>query len=247
MITVKKIGLAVLTCAFIANVAYAKKVTLPNGKVLIDPYVISKRPDGLEVGHKTGIMFIKFSNMPVKYQKKYGYSPKKAAAYEKKRAKRKQQIAKEKKAKAVEQRKLRVQLNKNLLNASVEKLEISIKDRENRVAFLKKEIPRLQKLADDMLNSSTKLAGKTVSGDNNNNNRSGSGLYYGWDGGYVLGNTGGGDRQAENTKRRQVKKLGRDYSESTRRIDKYQKELLAKEDEITRMRARLKREKAKQK
>lgn len=238
----EKICLAVLVCVFIANFASAKKVTLPNGKVLIDPYVISKRPDGLEVGHKTGIMFIKFSNMPVKYQKKYGYNPKKAASYEKKQAERKRKIANEKKAEAAYKRKLLVQLNKNLLNASIEKLEIGIKDTENRIDFLKREIPRLQKNADDMLNSSTKLAGKTVSG---NNNRSGSGLYYGWDGGYVLGNSGG-DRQAENTKRRQVKKLGNDYSATQRRIEKYQKELLTKEDQLVKMKFRLKREKSKQ-
>jgi chromosome segregation ATPase len=225
----------------LAGLAEAKKVKLPNGKVLIDPYVISRRPDGLEIGHKTGIMFVKFTNMPVEIQKKYGYDPKKAADYERKQAKRKQALAREKKEKAEKQRRISAQLNRNLLNASINDLEIKIKEAENRVAFLKKEIPRIQKEADRLLNSSTKLAGKNVSGDNNNRNR--SGLYYGWDGGYVLGNSSG-DRQAESTKRRQLKRLGDDYSAAKRRLEKYQKELLAKQNEIIRMKSRLKKKKA---
>jgi hypothetical protein len=241
---IEKIILIAIACVFSANFASAKKVTLPNGKVLIDPYVISKRPDGLEVGHKSGIMFIKFTNMSVKYQKKYGYNPQKAAAYEKRRAKQKQRMAKEKKAKEARKRKIEIQLDKNLLNASVEKLEIKIKETENRIAFLKKEIPRLQKTSDTLLNSSTKLAGQSVSGSNDHNR--GSGLYYGWDGGYVLGNSGG-DRQAENTKRRQVKRLGNDYSDTKRRISRYQKDLLTKENDLVKMRYRLKKDKSRQK
>ncbi|NOY74563.1 MAG: hypothetical protein GXP32_02065 [Kiritimatiellaeota bacterium] len=237
----EKSRITVLFCVLMASFADAKKVKLPNGKVLIDPYVISRRPDGLEIGHKIGIMFVKFKNLPVDIQKKYGYNPKKAAAYAKKQATRKQNLAKERKAAAAAERKRITQLNRNLLNASIESFGIKIEEAQNRVAFLKKEIPRLQKESDTLLNSGTKLAGKNVSGNNNNNNR--SGLYYGWDGGYVLGNTSG-DRQAESTKRRQVRQLGDDYSETRRRIKKYQKEMLAKENEIVRMKARLKRDKS---
>ena len=239
----EKVYIAFFAFVLAASFADAKKVRLPNGKVLIDPYVISRKPDGLEVGHKTGIMFIKFKNMPVDIQKKYGYDPKKAAAYERKQAKRKQAWARKRKVEAERKRKITVQLNKNLLNSSINDLEIKIKEAENRVSFLKLEIPRLQNEADKLLNNSTKLAGENVSGNNNNNR---SGLYYGWDGGYVLGSNSG-NRQAESTKRRQVRQLGDDYSSTKRRLKKYQKEMLTKENEIARMKSRLKRKKTKRK
>ena len=61
-----------------------RTVTLRSGKVLQDAYILDKKPNGVTVAHKDGAMFIPFSDMPLDYQKKFGYDPIKSARYEKK-------------------------------------------------------------------------------------------------------------------------------------------------------------------
>ena len=80
-------------------------VTLRSGKVLQDAYILDKKPNGITVAYKDGAMFIPFSDMPLDYQKKFGYDPIKSARYEKKlyeqkkAAEREEEDRKEKEAK----------------------------------------------------------------------------------------------------------------------------------------------------
>jgi len=53
----------------------ASSLTLPNGKVIDDPFVLSEKPDGLEIGHKAGIIFVKFTDLPAEMQKKVVAEP----------------------------------------------------------------------------------------------------------------------------------------------------------------------------
>ena len=220
------IGAAALLCALSAATVSAKNYKLPNGKVLVDPYVISQRPDGLEVGHKSGVLFVKFKNLPKEIQKKYGYDPTKAAAYEKQQTEAKRKFDAKKRAEAARKEQMRREVNQNLFKASVERLEQDIRKTELRIKFLKEEIPRLNKEADKLLDKATNLAGKKVSSGPRR-------VDYGWDGGYVV--TGGRNSRAENTKKRTVKKLGEEYYSVKRKITKYQKELEQKQLSLARM------------
>ena len=70
-------------------------VTLRDGKVLEDAYILDKKPNGITLAYKNGCKFIKFSDMPLKYQQAFGYDPIKSARYEKKLDDQKKILAKE--------------------------------------------------------------------------------------------------------------------------------------------------------
>lgn len=63
------------------------EIKLPNGRILKNPYIISRTPAGLNIGHEKGVAFVPFTSMTKAQQKKYNYNPKKAKAYLKRRAK----------------------------------------------------------------------------------------------------------------------------------------------------------------
>ena len=226
----------VMVCATVL-VAKKKKdrtYTLPNGKVLINPYVITEHPDSLEVGHNNGIVQVKLKDLPVKLQKKYHYSPKKAKAYEKKKAKQEKQrqknVAKEASNKKIKDE----QFRRYRRDASIEKVQIDIKKCENRITFLKKEIPRLESSKKNLLNKTTDMASTSVSG----NNSGGGGGYNTWGGGYYsTGNRSSG--RAERTKDRQIRKLDDEYATTKHKLRTYKKELATKEIDIIKLNTRL--------
>jgi hypothetical protein len=225
----------------------AKTYTLANGKKIVDPYVISKRPDGLEIGHKTGISFVKFEIMPVKLQKKYGYSPDAAKKYEANKLKQKQTAAAKKQAEAKKKAEFDKEMNKRRLAGSIDRLNLDIVKTENRIKFLKTEIPRLQKECNNLLNKTTKMASTSVSG-NGGGGVSRSDSYrdrYGWDGGFSIYSSNTAGSKAESTKRRTINKLEDGYSITSNKLKKYQKELADKEIEIIKMRSKLERYKSK--
>lgn len=88
------INLIILTfCSMQAVTVFAEKkseagekdeIVLEDGKVLKKPYIISRTPAGLNVGHENGVIFIPFSEMSEKRQKQYNYDPEKAKEYKKK-------------------------------------------------------------------------------------------------------------------------------------------------------------------
>lgn len=63
------------------------EIVLKDGRILKNPYIISRRPSGLNVGHENGVIFVPFSKMSKKRQEQYNYSPKKSKKYKKKIAK----------------------------------------------------------------------------------------------------------------------------------------------------------------
>jgi len=77
-------------CTMLSITVSAEKddeIVLKNGKVLRNPYIISRTPAGLNVGHENGVIFVRFNEMSKKRQKQYGYDPKKSKIYKKKIAK----------------------------------------------------------------------------------------------------------------------------------------------------------------
>ena len=98
------ISLLIVTfCGMINITASAEdknEIVLNDGRVLKNPYIISRTPAGLNVGHENGVIFVPFSKMSKERQKKYDYKPKESKKYKKKIAKaqytRQVRIAKEK-------------------------------------------------------------------------------------------------------------------------------------------------------
>ncbi len=96
---------AITICSMLALTVFADEkdekkseekdeIVLENGKVLKKPYIISRTPAGLNVGHESGVIFIPFSEMSEKRQKQYNYNPEKAKKYKEKinQAQRRRQI-----------------------------------------------------------------------------------------------------------------------------------------------------------
>ena len=210
-----------------------KKYTLPSGKVLINPYVISQTPYALEVGHKNGVLKIPFKELPLDIQKKYGYSPEKAEKFMEKKQKAKQAWQAKEAAKAKKKAIQKEKFRKMRLNATVEQLGIDIKKTELRIAELKKEIPQLEAEKNNLLDKSTELAATPVSTDG------GSRTTYSWDGGVFYTNGGNSPgNKAERTKRKQISKLDDNYAMAEHRLRTYKKELKNKEGELLNMKAR---------
>ena len=227
----------------------AKTYTLANGKTISNPHVISKRPNGLEIGHDNGIAFIKFELLPAKIQKQYGYSPTAAKKYEVNKAKKKVADANAKKAEEKKKAAFNKKMDKRRLAGSIERLKLDIVKTENRIQFLKTEIPRLQKECDNMLNKTTQMASTSVSGDSGKSYSSGGGGRrgaFGWDGGFAISTGNAAGSRAETTKRKTIAKMEDKYSLSSRNVKKFERELATKEIDVLKMKSKLKRYKKKQ-
>jgi hypothetical protein len=78
--------LLTLAITFAAFTGFAgEDYTLPSGRVLKNAYIMERKPDGVTVGHSTGVMFIKYKDMPVELRKKLGYDKKEYDDYEKRK------------------------------------------------------------------------------------------------------------------------------------------------------------------
>jgi hypothetical protein len=73
------------------GIAEEDEIVLDDGRILVKPYIISRTPAGLNVGHESGVIFIPFSEMSEKRQKQYNYDPEKAKKYLARRAKARRQ------------------------------------------------------------------------------------------------------------------------------------------------------------
>ena len=117
-----------------------RTVTLQSGKVLEDAYVLDKKPNGVTVGYKDGCIFVRYSDMPEKIQKQFGYDPDEAAKYEKKiedQKKANQKAAQEQKAKEKKQKSEQNKRNKERQIAqqeqTVRKLELQLEEAEKQL------------------------------------------------------------------------------------------------------------------
>ena len=122
-------------------------ITLKDGKVLQDAYILDKKPNGITLAYKDGCMFINFSDMPLKYQQAFGYDPIKSARYERKLNEQKKANAKadaEQKARA-EKRKADEDKHykDSRINAQqqrVRKLELELEEAKKRLETTEKTI-----------------------------------------------------------------------------------------------------------
>ena len=127
--------------------AKTQTVTLKNGKVLQDAYILDKKPNGITVAYKDGCMFIKFSDMPLEYQKIFGYDAIKSARYENKlkeqqKAREKEEAErkeKEKKRKADEDKRYKDR-RINAQQQTVRKLELQLEEAKKRLDMTEKTI-----------------------------------------------------------------------------------------------------------
>ena len=87
------------TAAFAADTdkgkGTGKQTVMRDGTVVEDAYILDKKPNGITLAYKDGCMFIRFSDMPLEYQKAFGYDPIKSARYEKKLDEQKKAYEKE--------------------------------------------------------------------------------------------------------------------------------------------------------
>ena len=122
-------------------------VTLRNGKVLQDAYILDKKPNGITLAYKDGCMFVNFSDMSLEYQQKFGYDPIKSARYEKKLHDQKKILAKEEaeqKAKAEMRKTSEDKRYKdqriNAQQQKVRKLELELAEAQKRLDTTEKTI-----------------------------------------------------------------------------------------------------------
>ncbi len=130
------------TAMFAADTDKVEKhdITLKSGKVLKDAYVLDKKPNGVTFGHKDGCTFVRFSDMPEKAQKYFGYDPEEAANYEKKiedQKKANQKAAEKQKAKEQKQKAEQDKRNKERRIAqqeqTVRKLELQLEEAKKKL------------------------------------------------------------------------------------------------------------------
>ena len=127
--------------------AKTQTVTLRSGKVLEDAYILDKKPNGIMLAYKDGCMFVKFSDMPLEYQKAFGYDPIKSARYEKKMDDQKKIIAMEEAEQKARAEKRRTEEDKhykdrriNAQQQTVRKLELQLEEAKKRLDATEKTI-----------------------------------------------------------------------------------------------------------
>lgn len=225
--------LTVLAAGTVSLPLYAiDSYTLPSGKVLENPTIVSRNPVGIEVAHSKGVIFLKYSELPKDVQKKLNYSPKKEQQYTKNLQARRRQQAKVKREKAkiaaAEQRKYDLVI----LERAQQRLADKIAATELRIKFLESEIPKLENMKSKTFDSSNSLASRS--------SYRGGGFT-----GYYAGtrNYGGSDR-SERTKRDTINALNSEYEEAKRDLKMSQQSLKNKKFELIKMKRLYKRHEA---
>lgn len=132
------------------GIAGKDEIVLDDGRILVKPYIISRTPAGLNVGHDAGVVFIPFSEMSEKRQKQYNYDPEKAKKYLARRAKARRQrqirLAK-KRAEAQAANKDSLDYLNNSFSSSSDDPQSSL---ESELAYLVRQRARLEKELSDV-------------------------------------------------------------------------------------------------
>ncbi|MCP3966294.1 MAG: hypothetical protein GY750_09085 [Lentisphaerae bacterium] len=160
------------TAFIVFAVDTTSQITLKDGRVLKNPYVLSKNPSGINVGHDGGVIFIKFADMKPETAKKFGYNPQKAKAYEKDITQKQQQYKKkqEKLAKQKQQDSDTIFLKPPPLNPR----------EPSQFTLMRQEVNRLQGHIAKLESEKRKLSYTTIS----NPKAPSGGYYYTYRGGY---------------------------------------------------------------
>ncbi|HCE44712.1 MAG TPA: hypothetical protein DET40_14315 [Lentisphaeria bacterium] len=200
----------------------AGNLTLVDGKVLENAFVMSERPDGLEIGHKGGVMFVGFTNLPESLQKKYNYNPDAAAKYVAQVAELKEKRKKVQEQQKAEQAKAFAENQKRTSEMQYEQLGLEIQQCQARIAFLKPEIPRLEQKYTELLSKSSQMML-----DNPVMNQTVSGGNYCWNGGFLT--TGGGQATV---KKKAIKQITDEAADAKETLGAYTAELQEKENKL---------------
>ena len=122
-------------------------IKLKSGKVLEDAVILDKKPNGITLAYKDGCKFIKFSDMPRKYQQAFGYDPIKSARYEKKLDEQKKILAKEEAEQKAKAEKRKESEDKHYKNGrintqqqTVRKLELQLDEAKKRLETTEKTL-----------------------------------------------------------------------------------------------------------
>ena len=121
-----------------------RTVTLQSGKVLEDAYVLDKKPNGVTVGYKDGCIFVRYSDMPEKIQKQFGYNKEESDKYEKKiedQKKANQKAAQEQKAK---EKKQKSEQNKRNRERQIAQQEQTVRKLELQLEEAKKQLQNME-------------------------------------------------------------------------------------------------------
>ncbi len=211
-------------CAASCVVASAGNITLPDNRVLENAYVMSERPDGLEIGHKNGVMFVPFSDLPEAIQKKYGYNAEKAAKYQADVAAAKEKRAQEQAKKNADMAKAFAEDQKRVADMQFDRLGAEIQKSKERIEFLKTDIPRLEKSYYELVKKSSEMTAEAADTD----------TYYGGGWGGFLSKGG-----AKVTVRKQeARKLADHAADVKEQIEEDKDELKNKQDNLAAMQSK---------
>lgn len=136
-------ALLVCVAAFAADPADESgkhTITLRDGRVLEDAYILDKKPNGIVLANRNECIFVHFSVMPLEYQQMFGYVATKSARYENKLTERKKAIeieeserkAREKKRKANEDKHYKDKYI-NMQRQTVSKLEHQLEEAKKKL------------------------------------------------------------------------------------------------------------------
>ena len=122
-------------------------VTLRNGKVLEDAYILDKKPNGVTIAYKDGCMFVRFSDLPREFQQMFGYDAIKSTRYENKVNAQKKLLEMEEKERKAREQKRNAEEDKRYRNShinaqvqTVRKLEVQLDEAQKRLNITDKTI-----------------------------------------------------------------------------------------------------------
>ncbi|MDD5727088.1 MAG: hypothetical protein PHV59_00860 [Victivallales bacterium] len=228
----------VAACCFCIAVQALEDYTMPSGRVLRDAYIMERKPDGVVVAHSTGVMFVKYSQMPEKLRKELGYDPEECSEYEKKEQKQKAAAAKRRAAAKAEQAKRDKKIEERRAKYRITELEDKIKATELHIKRLKMEIPQLETESKTYLDDAVKLSSSSGSGT------SGYCRNGFWSSGSIHSNQA--NRTSAKKRFKAASALGDEYSKTKFRLENYKDTLEREILELDKMKRQLKKLKAKQ-
>ena len=226
--------ITVAACLFSFTGAAGEDYTMASGRVLKNAYIMERKPNGVTVGHSTGVMFVKYNQMSKELRDELGYDAEKCAKYEAKKSKRKKARRKKAAADQAKRAKFHKELKVRQGKYKIYDLENKIKATELRIKRLKMEIPKLEEESKDYLNKAVSLS-----------NSSGGGYSTVKRGNSIWGSSTSSSRNRNayrtETKDRfkAAKAVGEEYSKSKFRLSNYKDELERKTLQLDKMKDQL--------
>ena len=206
--------------------------TLPSGRVLENAYIVERKPNGVVVGHSTGVMFVKFSKVSEKLRKELGYDPVKHAKYKERRRKKKKARREHNAVVNAKNAKFKKDLGIKRGKYRIVELEDKIRATELHIKRIKEEIPELKTESKNFLDQAVKLSSVSSGGDNG---FSRNGL---WGGGSSSKKRSSNRREVKD-RSKAVKAIGNEYSRSKFTLSNHKDELERKTLALVKMKAHL--------